>query len=125
MNRLDHVVVFRSLGAVELRKSVDIELDIVQQRIRAVASENRFSITVTESAKKFLLSEGTDVRYGARPLKRAIEGLLVRPLSNLVASRQIQRGASIRVSHPPDAPCLTFSCNTESVRASRAGCEAA
>ncbi|HXB67843.1 MAG TPA: AAA family ATPase [Candidatus Acidoferrales bacterium] len=125
MNRLDHVVVFRSLGAVELRKIVDIELDIVQQRIRAVASENRFSITVTESAKKLLLSEGTDVRYGARPLKRAIERLLVRPLSNLVASRQIRPGDSIRVSHPPDAPSLAFSCDTESVRAWRAGREAA
>ena len=87
MNRLDHIVVFRSLGTPELRRIVDIELDLVQQRIRAAARDNRFSLAVTESAKEFLLAEGTDDRYGARPLKRAIERLLVHPLSNLYGER--------------------------------------
>ena len=50
---------------------------------------------MTASAKEFLLSEGTDVRYGARPLKRAIERLLVHPLSNLMATGQIRRGAFV------------------------------
>src|ERR1035438_3737570 len=92
MNRLDHIVVFRSLGTSELRRIVDIEFDIVQQRIGAAARDNRFSLAVTESAKEFLLAEGTDDRYGARPLKRAIERLLVHPLSNLMASGQNQNG---------------------------------
>ena len=92
MNRLDHVVVFRPLGTPELRKIIDIELEIVQQRIGAAAQGNEFYIQVTASAKEFLLSEGTDIRYGARPLKRAIERLLVHPLSNLMATRQIRRG---------------------------------
>lgn len=46
-----------------------------------------------------MLAEGTDVRYGARHLKRAIERLLVQPLSNLIASGQIHRSDCIRVSH--------------------------
>ena len=95
MNRLDHIVVFRSLGTPELRRIVDIELDIVQQRIGAAAQGNPFSIHVMGNAKEFLLSEGTDVRYGARPLKRAIERLLVHPLSNLMATGQIRRGAFV------------------------------
>ena len=117
INRLDHIVVFRSLGTPELRRIIDIELEAVQERISAAAQDNRFFIAVTESAKEFLLSEGTDVRYGARPLKRAIERLLVRPLSNLMASRQIGGGDSIRVSHPQDASSLVFSRETEAEQA--------
>jgi ATP-dependent Clp protease ATP-binding subunit ClpA len=113
INRLDHIVVFRSLGTPELRRIVDIELDIVQQRMSAASRDNRFVLAVTEDAKEFLVAEGTDVRYGARPLKRAIERLLVHPLSNLMASRQIRRGDHIRVSHPQDAPILRFSRETQ------------
>jgi ATP-dependent Clp protease ATP-binding subunit ClpB len=125
MNRLDQIVVFRSLGTPDLRKIVDIELDLVQQRIRAAARDNRFFLAVTESAKEFLVAEGTDVRYGARPLKRAIERLLVHPLSNLMASRQIRRGDCIRVSHAQHAPTLLFSRETETEQAWGVGCQAA
>jgi ATP-dependent Clp protease ATP-binding subunit ClpA len=68
---------------------------------------------VTESAKELLVAEGTDERYGARPLKRVIERLLVHPLSNLMASGQIRRGDRIRVSHPQNAPSLPFSRETQ------------
>ena len=124
MNRLDHIVVFRSLGTPELRRIIDIELDVVQQRIGAAAQGNPFSIHVTAGAKEFLLSEGTDVRYGARPLKRAIERLLVHPLSNLMATGQIRRGDEIRVSHAQDAPGLLFSRETTAQQAWAVGCAA-
>ena len=125
MNRLDHIVVFRSLGAPQLRRIIDIELDTVQQRIIAAAQGNPFSIHVTANAKEFLLSEGTDIRYGARPLKRAIERLLVYPLSNLMATGQIRRGDYIRVSRAQDAAGLLFSRETKTQQAWGAGCEAA
>jgi len=125
MNRLDHIVVFRSLGTPELRKIIDIELEIVQQRIGAALQGNEFYIHLTASAKGFLLSEGTDVRYGARPLKRAIERLLVQPLSNLMATRQIRHGDHIRVSHAQDAPDLLFSRETEAEQAWDVSCQAA
>ncbi len=117
INRLDHIVVFRSLGASELRRIVDVELNSVQQRIGDAAQDNRFFLAVTESAKEFLVAEGTDERYGARPLKRAIERLLVHPLSNLMASGQIRRGDRIRVSHLQDAPTLLFARETEAEQA--------
>jgi ATP-dependent Clp protease ATP-binding subunit ClpA len=108
INRLDKIVVFKSLGHGELRRILDIELEMVQERIRAAAARNPFLIDVTESARNFLLTEGTDFQYGARPLKRAIERLLVQPLSNLMATSQIHHGDRIRVTHKDGSPFLVF-----------------
>jgi ATP-dependent Clp protease ATP-binding subunit ClpB len=116
INRLDNIVVFKSLGAEELRRIVDIELKMVQQRIQASAA-SPFRVNVTETAKEFLLEEGTDFRYGARHLKRAIERLLVQPLSNLIASGQIHWGDCIRVSHQDGSDALMFGREPEAVQA--------
>lgn len=108
MNRIDKTVVFQPLGARELRRVLEIELNEVQERIEKAQVGERFLINVTDSARDFLLTEGTDVRYGARPLKRAIERLLVQPLSNLIVTGQIRRSDCIRVTHKASAPILTF-----------------
>ena len=113
LNRPDKIVVFRALGNEELNRIIDIELDRVQQRVQKASAGKPFLINVTSSARKFLLIEGIDVRYGARPLKRAIERLLVHPLSNLRASGQIQRHDRIRVTHNGESPSLTFFRETE------------
>src|SRR5712671_5626308 len=117
INRLDNIVVFKSLGREELRRIVDIELEIVQQRIHAAATNRTFLVNVTDTAREFLLVEGTDIRYGARHLKRAIERLLVQPLSNLMASGQIHRGDSIRVSHNAGSAALIFGREPEVMQA--------
>jgi ATP-dependent Clp protease ATP-binding subunit ClpB len=117
INRLDKIVVFKSLGAEELRMIVDIELEMVQQRIQAAAASKPYLVNLTDSAKEFLLMEGTDFRYGARHLKRAIERLLVQPLSNLMASGQIHRGDCIRVSHENGSAALVFGRESEAARA--------
>ena len=108
INRLDNIVVFKSLGNEELRRIIDIELEMVQQRVQTAAPSKPFLFNVTDAAREFLLAEGTDVRYGARHLKRAIERLLVQPLSNLIASGQIHRGDCIRVSHEDRSDVLVF-----------------
>jgi ATP-dependent Clp protease ATP-binding subunit ClpA len=108
INRLDKIVVFKSLGEDQLRTIVDIELETVKERILNATAGKPFAISITDSAREFLLAEGTDPRYGARHLKRAIERLLVQPLSNLMASGQIQRGDYIRVSHSAGSPSLIF-----------------
>jgi ATP-dependent Clp protease ATP-binding subunit ClpB len=117
INRLDKIVVFKSLGAEELRRIVDIELEMVQQRIQTAAAGKPFQVNVTDAAREFLLVEGTDLRYGARHLKRAIERLLVQPLSNLMASGQIRRGDCIRVSHQDGSDALVFGREPEAVEA--------
>jgi ATP-dependent Clp protease ATP-binding subunit ClpB len=119
INRLDNIVVFKSLGKEELRRIVDIELAMVQQRIQAAAANKTFLVNVTDTARDFLLVEGTDFRYGARHLKRAIERLLVEPLSNLLASGQIHQGDRIRVSHVGGSAALMFGREPETVQAWR------
>jgi ATP-dependent Clp protease ATP-binding subunit ClpB len=91
MNRIDKVVVFRSLKHEELRRIVDLELDAVQRRIDDSPAE-RFTVIATEAAKEFLLTEGADYRYGARHLKRAVERFVVYPLANLAATKQLRLG---------------------------------
>ena len=108
LNRLDKIVVFKSLGNEELNRIIDIELERVQQRVQAAVANNPFLMNVTDSARKFLLTEGIDLRYGARSLKRAIERLLVQPLSNLMATGQIQHHDRIRITHSDESPSLTF-----------------
>jgi ATP-dependent Clp protease ATP-binding subunit ClpB len=117
VNRLDKIVVFKSLGVEELRQIVDIELELVQQRVEAAAGSKPFLVEVADSAKEFLLAEGVDFRYGARHLKRAIERLLVQPLSNLMATNQIRSGDCIRVSHESASAGLLFGREIETVRA--------
>lgn len=97
MNRLDNVVVFRPLGASELRQILDLELDNVQGRIMSLDPSQRFHLHFTGKAKTFLLHEGTDMKYGARYLKRAIEHYLVVPLANLIMTNQVSPGESIQV----------------------------
>ena len=117
INRLDKIVVFKALSIEELERVVDIELELLQQRIRTAAAAKPFLIDVTDSARGFLLMEGTDFRYGARPLKRAIEHLLVQPLSNLMATGQIHRRDCIRVTHGDASPVLTFFREADAVEA--------
>ncbi len=108
MNRLDKVVVFKPLGTPELQRILDIELNLVQQRIFNTTSDKAFIFTVTDDAKQFLLTEGTDSKYGARHLKRAIERLLVQPLANLIATDQVRGGDWVRVDHETAATSLNF-----------------
>jgi ATP-dependent Clp protease ATP-binding subunit ClpA len=108
MNRIDKTVVFQPLGTSELRKVLEIELEEVQERIQKARAGQRFLIHVTDNGRDFLLAEGTDVRYGARPLKRAIERLLVQPLLNLIMTGQIRHRDCIRVTHKTTAANLTF-----------------
>jgi len=91
INRLDKVVVFRSLSEEALRRILELEIERVQYRIIESGCA-RFVLCCTEEAKDFLLVEGYDRRYGARPLKRAIERYLIIPLSNLIATEQIVSG---------------------------------
>ena len=108
VNRLDKIVVFKPLGASELRRILDIELNAVQQRIVSTDSGRSFVFTVTDEGKQFLLDEGFDLKYGARHLKRAIERLLVQPMSNLIASDQIRGGDWIQIDHLTGSPALSF-----------------
>ena len=107
MNRIDKVVVFRSLKEHHLKQILDLELGLVQTRIMKGTGE-KFVFSCSEHAKKFLLEEGIDFKYGARHLKRAIERFLVFPISNLVATEQVTTGDLVMIDFDPAAGKLTF-----------------
>jgi ATP-dependent Clp protease ATP-binding subunit ClpB len=109
MNRIDKVVVFRTLNQEHLRQVLDIELNEVQNRIMASQSDRQFIFRCTSEAKEFLLREGTDLKYGARHLKRAIERHVVYPISNLIATGQISLGDVVKIDLSPSGDRLIFS----------------
>jgi ATP-dependent Clp protease ATP-binding subunit ClpA len=97
MNRIDKVVVFMTLRSEHLQQILEIELGMVQQRILTATGANQFVFNCTPKTKEFILREGTDPKYGARHLKRAIERHIVFPLANLVATGQVKLGDFIRI----------------------------
>jgi len=113
MNRIDKVVVFRSLGTEQLSRILSIELNQLQQRIFNAASTTPFVLSVTRDARAFLLREGTDMKYGARHLKRAIERTVVQPLSNLIASNQVHGGDLLQIDFDPAQGQLVFTQEAE------------
>jgi len=113
INRLDKIVAFKPLRTSELRKILDIELNMVQQRIFSIPAEKSFVFHVTDNANQFLLREGTDMKYGARHLKRAIERLVVEPLANLIATNQVLAGDRIRIDFDRVRGCLCFAKTAE------------
>jgi ATP-dependent Clp protease ATP-binding subunit ClpA len=108
MNRIDKTVVFHPLGENELRQILNIELNFVQQRVFHGANAAPFVFTVTDDAKGFLLAEGTDMKYGARHLKRAVERNLVHPMSNLIATGQVRGGDLLRIDLDGENKTLAF-----------------
>jgi len=114
MNRLDKVVVFHPLQRTQLEEVLEIELGQVQQRVLETA-RGQFLFRVTSAAREFLLQEGTDQRYGARHLKRAIERHIVYPLANLLATEQIHVGDLICIDFDKKETCLTFTREGENL----------
>ena len=108
MNRIDKVVVFRSLGESELRSILDLEIDAVRDRLRQATGTGSLTLKLSETARDLLLREGSDPRYGARHLKRAIERLLVHPMSNLIATGQVKEGDQVLVHVDGDGARLVF-----------------
>jgi ATP-dependent Clp protease ATP-binding subunit ClpB len=107
MNRIDKVIVFHPLRSQQLEQILEIELGMVQQRVLETA-KGRFLFRVTSSARDFLLREGTDLKYGARHLKRAIERYVVYPLASLLATEQVSLGDVISIDWDRHELGLTF-----------------
>src|SRR6476660_15053 len=108
MNRIDKVVVFHSLNEEHLRQILDLELSALQERILRSAN-TKFVFECSAEVKEMLLREGIDYRYGARHLKRSIERLLVLPISNLVATGQVEVGDSVYVDLDDSGCDVAFS----------------
>jgi ATP-dependent Clp protease ATP-binding subunit ClpB len=112
MNRLDKVVVFHPLKRERLEEVLEIELGQVQKRV-SDSMANPFLFRVTSEGRQFLLQEGTDQRYGARHLKRAIERYLIFPLARLLATAQVRSGDVLLIDRHAGENGLAFLMDTE------------
>ena len=107
MNRLDTVVVFHPLKREELDEVLEMELGQVQKRV-SDSTARPFVFRITTKGRQFLLEEGTDQRYGARHLKRAIERYVVSPLARLLATAQVRPGDVLVIDRHPGEKKLVF-----------------
>src|SRR5258708_2082955 len=112
MNRMDSVVVFHPLKREELEQVLEIELGQVQKRVLD-SRTGPVLFRITSDAREFLLQEGTDQRYGARHLKRAIERDVVSPLARLLATAQVRPGDVLLIDRHPGEKGLAFLTDTE------------
>src|SRR5260370_17180454 len=107
MKRREKIVVVHCVNREERAEVLQIELGQLQQRVLETQS-GQFLFRMTEAGREFLLREGTDQRYGARPLKRAIERPVVFPLANLLATGQVKAGDNLCIYWHPRVGRIVF-----------------
>ena len=107
LNRIDEVVIFRRLNDQQLNKIVDIQLAHVAQRLE----DKKISLKLSDAAKTAVAKEGYDPAFGARPLKRALQRLVIDPLAKKVIAGEIREGSTVKVdaSKKNGSSELTFS----------------
>ncbi|WP_374000566.1 ATP-dependent chaperone ClpB [Bdellovibrio bacteriovorus] len=93
LNRIDEIVMFKSLGESQISGIVKVQLDLVSQRLRA----KKIAIDFNQEAIDFLAKKGYDPVYGARPLKRVIQTELLNPLSKEIISGKVKAGDTVHV----------------------------
>ena len=100
LNRVDEIILFRSLGLDQLRKIVEIQV----RRVQGFLAEKNIRLEVTEAAAEKLAGEGYDPAFGARPLKRVIQRLVLDELASKVLAGEIPDGAKVEADFDPDHP---------------------
>ncbi len=108
LNRFDDIITYHTLKGTHLYSILDIL--IAQVHHRSLLCAEPFLLEIAPEAKTFLVEHGTDIQYGARPLKRIVEKEIVTPISHYICSDQIRKGDLITVDIDPDAetPALIF-----------------
>ena len=113
LNRIDEIIVFKSLTEEEIVKIVDLMIADLRERL----IEQNMSINLTPEARRFVAKEGTDLSFGARPLRRAIQRLIEDPLSEQLLEGRWSSGSVIDVDVEDDK--LVFNAGTGSIPAPR------
>jgi len=93
LNRLDDVIIFNSLGKNEIIQIVDIELNKFIKRVQG----NGYFVEFEEQVKEFIAEKGLDVKYGARPIKRAIQKYVEDEIANIIIEQNLQKNVSLIV----------------------------
>ena len=104
LNRIDEIILFKSLNKDDILKIVDLEIKLIINRIRKLG----YIAKITKDAKVFIADEGFDKKQGVRPLKRAIQRLFEDPISQLIIDTDIEKEETINVSRSKDKKSLNF-----------------
>ena len=104
VNRLDETIVFRSLDLNDIKQIIPIEMKDLIKNI----SDNKMSIEINKSAAEFLAEKGYDPKFGARPLKRAIQKYVEDPLAEELLLAHFKEGDKIVVKHKKNSDELYF-----------------
>lgn len=94
LNRIDEIIIFNYLTQKDIEKIISLQIKKLMKRIE----EKKIKITVSKEAKKVLSKEGFDPNFGARPLKRTIQNLIMNPLAEMIIKREINEGDKIKIS---------------------------
>ncbi|MCX6767067.1 MAG: ATP-dependent chaperone ClpB [Candidatus Moranbacteria bacterium] len=93
LNRVDEIIIFHPLAAEQIKKIVDLQLELVAKRLK----EKNIKIQITPAAREFLAREGFDPVYGARPLKRAIQSLVLDELALKIVEGKVKDGSKVKI----------------------------
>jgi len=93
LNRVDEVIIFHQLGREHIKQIVDLQFDQLKKRL----ADRHIDVELTEAAKELLVQEGYDPAYGARPLKRTIQRLVLDPLAVRVLEGEFKEGDTVSV----------------------------
>jgi ATP-dependent Clp protease ATP-binding subunit ClpB len=104
LNRVDETVIFNSLGLEEIKRIVDLQVALLEKRLR----EKKLDIRLSDAAKEYVAREGFDPAYGARPLKRTIEREIQNPLALRILEGEFPEGSVVEVDVDPKAGGLKF-----------------
>ena len=94
LNRLDDIIIFKSLTKKDLIQIVDIQLDAVRERLE----EKGIKMTVNAAAKQYLIEKGFDPEFGARPLKRLVQKVVLDKLADRIIRGEMKDGGKIKIS---------------------------
>jgi ATP-dependent Clp protease ATP-binding subunit ClpC len=98
LNRVDEIIVFKSLDRIQMEKIVDIQMNDITERLK----ENKLTLQLEKSAKELLVEQGFDPEFGARPIKRALRRLLEDPLSEEILKNRYTPGSIIKIERDGD-----------------------
>ncbi len=104
LNRVDDTVIFRPLGNAQLSAILDLRLD----DLRKLLEERKISLELTEPARQLILASGSDVAYGARPLKRALQRMIQDPLAIKILNGEVLHGSHVRIDVDRNSNELRF-----------------
>ena len=105
LNRVDDIIIFKPLGREELRQIVDLQL----ARVERMLADRQLTLQVNDAARQLIADVGHDPAFGARPLKRAVQNLLLNPLSTALLEGEFKEGDTVNVDREDGRDALSFS----------------